>query len=177
MDDYSVCLSYMAPDERELWSGAPGAGHLLSASDAVMIPFSIFWCGFACFWEFTAITNGGGFFALFGIPFVAVGFYIMFGRFFHASHMRKKTYYIVTNRRIIRKRGKRVDFLDGRQAQNMQVHAFADGRGTISFNLPVAHGRTTGAPPTGWPMGANFFFLEHVEDVVRVQQIISTMER
>lgn len=174
MDDYSVCLSYMADDERELWSGAPGTGHLITPADAVMIPFSIFWCGFALFWEFTAIKSSAGLlFPIFGLPFVGVGLYLLIGRFFHSAVMRKKTYYLVTNRRIIRKRGKRVDFLDARQAQNMQVRAFTDGLGTITFNLPHMHGRTTAAQP----MGAGVFTLENIEDVVSVQKIISTMDR
>ena len=177
MNDYSVCLSYMADDERELWNGVPGTGHLFSPADAVMIPFSIFWCGFALFWEFGAITSGRGLFALFGLPFVAVGLYMLVGRFFHAANMRKKTYYLITNRRIIRKRGKRVDFLDARQARNMQVHAFSDGQGTITFNLPTMHGRTNGAAPAGWPMGADYFSIENIEDVVSVQKIIFSMDR
>ncbi|MBP3372649.1 MAG: hypothetical protein J6L88_09010 [Clostridia bacterium] len=178
MDDYSICKSYMSPDERELWSGVPQSGHLITPADAIMIPFSLFWCGFAFFWEYSAITGGASsLFAIFGLPLVAVGLYLVVGRFFHTAWIRKRTCYIITNRRIIRKRGSKIDFLDGSMTYNMQLHTFSDGCGTISFGLPTNYGKRNFAPPVSPPAGSGFFALENVEDVARVQRIISSMDK
>src|SRR6476659_2074117 len=90
----------LTPGERLLWSGQPLPGIRLRASDAFVIPFSILWCGFALFWEFTAVTKGAPFFfMLWGIPFVLAGLYFVFGRFFIDAGTRERTYYGVTSDR------------------------------------------------------------------------------
>ncbi len=79
--------------ERLVWTGQPAKGIRLRASDAFMIPFSLLWCGFAIFWETTAINNGAPvFFRLWGMPFILVGLYIVFGRFFADAMARERTF-------------------------------------------------------------------------------------
>lgn len=173
MDNYSICKSYMAPDERELWSGAPQTSHLITSADAMQIPLSIFWLGFAAFWEYTALGSGVSLLALFGLPLVAATLYFTVGRFFHTAWIRKRTYYIVTNRRIIRKRGSKIDFLDGSMTYNMQLHIFSDGCGTITFGFPANYVKRS----TAQPVGNGFFILENVEDAVYVQQMIASMDK
>ncbi|HEX2899453.1 MAG TPA: hypothetical protein VHS96_07010, partial [Bacteroidia bacterium] len=57
--------------EELVWTGRPKTGIVFRPSDAVMIPFSIVWCGFAIFWMVMATANGAPFFfTIFGIPFV-----------------------------------------------------------------------------------------------------------
>ena len=71
--------------ERLLWSGRPSS-RWLYPQDAVLIPFSVMWGGFAIFWEASALSNSGArgsvIFPLWGIPFVAMGLYMVIGRFF-----------------------------------------------------------------------------------------------
>ena len=42
--------SELGSGEKLLWSGQPRAGLRLRPADALMIPFSLMWAGFAVFW-------------------------------------------------------------------------------------------------------------------------------
>jgi hypothetical protein len=92
----------LGADGKPLWTGKPKAGVVFRSSDVLMIPFSLLWCGFACFWEFSVVsTKAPFFFKLWGIPFVLVGLYIVIGRFFVDAAKRKKTVYGLTKDRVI----------------------------------------------------------------------------
>ena len=175
-DDYAFARPYLAPGETVLWRGRPEKGHLLNAGDIVMIPFSIFWCGFAVFWFITALE--AGLFALFGIPFVCVGLYMTIGRFFHIAYRRKRTAYVITTGKIIRKVGNRIDMLDAKTMPAIHVTARTDGTGTIQFGefIYYSRGRVRSSLwNDSWGPGNRPFTLENIPDVARVQQILHSI--
>ena len=142
----------LSSGERLLWSGQPQRGIRLRSSDAFLIPFSLLWCGFAIFWEASVITKGAPFFfRLWGVPFVLVGLYLVFGRFIVDARTRERTFYGVTSERIIIVSG-----LFSRQTKSLQLRTLsdislaerADGSGTITFGPqhPMAQ-----HIPSGWP--------------------------
>ncbi len=135
--------------ERIIWSGIPGQGLLLTSADAMIIPFSLVWCGFSIFWETSALTGATPFFfKLFGVPFVLVGLYLVFGRFLVDAWIRQGMRYAVTNRRILISRsGPFSKFtavsLDALPEASLTERA--NGRGTIRFGQPAQFwGRTNG---------------------------------
>jgi hypothetical protein len=88
--------------ERLLWWDQPRQGLLLRKADLYLIPFSLFWAGFAVFWEATALTtNAPWFFKLWGIPFVLIGIYLVAGRFIHDAWRRSCMHYGLTDSRIL----------------------------------------------------------------------------
>jgi hypothetical protein len=90
----------LRPDERLLWCGHPDPGVWFTPADAFMIPFSLLWTGFAIFWEAGVVTEGGpGFSAVWGVPFVALGIYLVFGRFIYKHYRKKRTSYWITTER------------------------------------------------------------------------------
>jgi hypothetical protein len=105
--------SELQPDEELLWSGQPDPRVLFSKADRFLVPFSLLWGGFALFWEGWVIYsllqgetksgNGGDlrFFAVFGLFFVAFGLYLMVGRFLAKRMQKSRTYYGVTNERLL----------------------------------------------------------------------------
>ena len=95
-------LGAITSGERVLWWGRPRQGLVLRGSDAIMIPFSLLWCGFSIFWETGVLSSRAPwFFALWGIPFVAIGVYIVVGRFFFEAWQRSTTFYALTSERIL----------------------------------------------------------------------------
>jgi len=75
-----VVERHLSSAEQIEWVGRPDPAKHFTRGDVFLIPFSIMWGGFSIFWEASVITGGAGpFFALWGIPFVAIGLYFIFG--------------------------------------------------------------------------------------------------
>ena len=105
-----VIRAELSPNEQLLWSGQPAQGIRLRSYDWFLIPFSLLWGGFAIVWESFAIMIAFSaaakepvvfIFPLFGIPFVLIGLYIIFGRFIVDAKQRARTFYGLTSERII----------------------------------------------------------------------------
>ncbi len=103
-----------------LWAGRPNPRRLFTGADVFLIPFSLLWGGFAIFWETLALTSiapAGGpaiFFPLFGLPFVAIGLYFIFGRFLVKRYVKQRTVYAVSSLSIKRLPGLEVSTGSGR---------------------------------------------------------------
>lgn len=164
---------YLMPDEYVVWNGRPGRGHLLAPTDIYMIPFSIMWCGFAIVWE-TGVLAGGApfFFKLWGIPFVCVGLYMVFGRFIFKAYIRKETIYVITNKRVFSFKRNQIQTLDYHMNPTRNVTRYQDGTGTIRFYAAPTFTDFFGSMQS---FGKNdqYFELENIPDVDRVLQILS----
>jgi hypothetical protein len=168
-------------DERLLWSGRPRQGIVLRPLDALFIPFSLLWGGFALFWEGAAIISGAPFFfSLWGIPFVLVGLYMIFGRFIVDARQRANTLYGVTDERIIILSGllsRNVKSLNLRTLTDVSMDQRANGSGTITFGPASPLGSWGATGMSGFsrvPMPPSF---EMIPDVRRVYEIIRDAQR
>lgn len=168
----------LSSGEKLLWSGQPRAGLRLRGSDALMIPFSILWCGFAIFWESMAFSKGAPFFfRLWGIPFVLVGLYIVFGRFFVDAMTRGKTFYGVTSERIIIITGlfsQATKSLNLRTLTDVSLTARGDGSGTITFGPVIPAWRWM--PAGSWP-GASRYSPPAFDMIERAKEVYETIRQ
>ncbi len=148
---------YLDPGESLLWSGQPKQGLRLHASDWVAIPFSLVWCGFVFVWEAMALGIGlegkahahgptspfswvALIFPLWGIPFILMGLYMLVGRFFVDAARRKRTWFGVTDRRLIIYSvlfSSNVASHDFATLTNLQLVERKDNSGDILFGTPT----------------------------------------
>jgi hypothetical protein len=146
---------HLVGDERLVWVGRPDPKRRFARSDLYLVPFSLMWGGFAIFCETTVILSGAPlFFALWGIPFVAIGLHMIAGRFFVKAWLRRRTLYAVTDRRVLsvvrRRSGDSVDavFLDAVPAVHRELRP--DGSGSVIFgsvpSSPRASSKQDGGP-------------------------------
>jgi hypothetical protein len=139
-------------DEKLLWTGRPAQGVMFKANDLFMVPFSFMWGGFAVFWEYSVFTSDAPiFFRLWGIPFVAIGLYMIFGRFFFEAKKRAETIYGLTDKRAIIISGlfsKKTTSINLKNIPEVQVTQKPDGSGTIILgaNSPMQFFQGSGWP-------------------------------
>ncbi len=81
---------------------------IFHSDDWTTIPFSLLWGGFSIFWEKQALNTwrtssapNTDFMVLWGIPFLLMGNYMIWGRFIHDAWLKRRTYYAITNRRAL----------------------------------------------------------------------------
>jgi hypothetical protein len=107
---YAAVQPELTSGESVLWAGQPNTSVIFHKEDTFLIPFSLFWGGFSLFWEAGVAGYWGGsathtepsyFMMLWGIPFIVIGQYFIWGRFFVAAWKKHRTHYAVTNRRVI----------------------------------------------------------------------------
>ena len=157
--------------EKAIWLGQPDPTRHFDSSDRFLVPFSLLWGGFAIFWEIGVIRAGWGFGAIFGIPFVAMGLYITVGRFFVKARTKRRTYYAVTDRRVlsvVRGGQSKAMFMNLIPTINARIRD--DGSGTVIFGntswLQASYGNT----------GAEFFGRGYDADVVAFYDISDARE-
>ena len=103
VDDARAQLEpYLLEGESLLWWGRPDPTKHLGKSDFFVVPFSLLWGGFAVVWEVGVLTSGApaGFVA-FGLVFVAIGLYMIFGRFIVKVRRKRRTAYGLTDQRVL----------------------------------------------------------------------------
>jgi hypothetical protein len=126
----------LLPGETILWTGRPAQGLMLTGRDGFLVPFSLFWGGFAIFWEWMVLRapKAPPVMGLFGAPFVLVGLYLIFGRFLVDAWARASTNYALTNQRILIARqrpSQSFTSIDLDRLSDATLTERSDGTGTI----------------------------------------------
>jgi hypothetical protein len=134
---FSADRRHLMRGERIVWEGIPSTGLLLRPIELFLIPFSLIWGGFAISWNWMAWNAPGDdlFFGLFGLPFLAIGIYLIAGRFVIDAWLRGRMRYLVTDQRIIilKRGGASLQSLDIRHLPAVELKERSDGSGSIRF--------------------------------------------
>src|SRR5438045_4038647 len=141
VDDQRIERS-LEPGEQVLWSGRPRQGLILRASDALIIPYSLL------FVVFVAPLAGSVMSGKLGLVTIVVGVAallplarLVFGRFLLDGVQRDRTWYAVTDSRVLIFYGlltPRMRSLDLRALYDIEVEG-NDRRATIWFGHPDRH--------------------------------------
>jgi len=168
---------HLSPGEAVLWSGQPRQGLVVRGGDALLIPFSLMWGGFAIFWEATVLrSNAPVFFVLWGIPFVLVGLHLIIGRFFLEAKQRSRTFYAVTPERILIVSGifrSSAKSLNLRTLSDLSLTEGKNNEGTIAFGggsgslFTSMFGGLGSWPGVGTYMGPRFELIANAKSVFK----------
>jgi hypothetical protein len=136
---------YLMKGETILWCGQPAFNLIFTPMDIFLVPFSLVWGGFAIFWESSVLLSMFPsdiplpikiIFPLFGGLFVIVGLYFIFGRFLFKRWKKQRTFYAVTNLRVLSlSRGFSRQFQESniKLISGISRHIRSDGIGTLTF--------------------------------------------
>lgn len=180
-DPESTIRRELRKGEFLVWYGRPRQGFYLRSSDALSIPFSVLWGGFAFFWEYGVVTsNSPILMILWGIPFVLIGIYLMIGRFFVDAWLRRNTTYGLTRERVIIVGGLvslsvRSHWL--RSLPNAQLIEHADGSGTIEISVENMAAKRWGRMRHDAWYGSVLSQLERIPDARSVFDSIVDLQR
>lgn len=85
------------------WQGSPDPSVHFTRADSFLLPFSIVWLGFAVFWTVSVGNSPTAprLMWLFGLLFVVMGVFFVVGRCFVKSARKRRTRYLLTDRRAI----------------------------------------------------------------------------
>jgi len=183
---YQEIQPELTAGESVLWSGQPSRKVIFHTPDLFVIPFSFLWGGFAIFWEAGVLgffgfgstkgpTPDSLFMALWGVPFVLIGQYLIWGRFLYAAWKKQNIVYAATDKRVLvvnlgRRRKVTGSFLA--QLPTIEKSVRRDGIGTLTFGIaPPVAGR--GSTMASWDGGLTspvptFVDVEDAESVYRI---------
>ena len=165
-----IFTPYLDSDEYIVWSGKPEKGMVFSGADGIVLIFGIMWLSFSVFWEGTAILSGAPFFfLLFGIPFILFGVFFLFGGVFRKAAARGRTFYAVTNKKLIVQTGRNIKMYTGQDLPPMQIKFHRNGNGSIIFSEYIYTHR--GRAHT------ILCSLENLADVNQAQRAISMLQQ
>ncbi len=169
IDHYQFCTPYILPGESILWKGKPEKGNIITSRELIMTPFSLFILAFSVFWEYLALQSGQLIVIIWGLPIVGISLYMMFGRHIQTAFLRSRTFYVITNKKLIIKKGRKITMHNSEDLPPMEVELHKNGNGSIFFYEEVytrrGHRHNT------------YIVLENLKDVTHAQNAISMMEQ
>lgn len=181
-----IFQKHLIKGETVLWQGQPEVDILFSSADIFLVPFSLLWGGFAIFWEVSVFRTISSqpeaiFGALFGIPFVLIGLYFMFGRFVYKKWKKLRTWYAITDKRILivtKAIRENIQILYINTLPTLNKNIRSSGVGTVKFsNAPYMVGMydNSGMELLGSFYGSTLAAFHDIKEAEQVFQLLSEL--
>lgn len=134
---------YFQSDEEVLWQGRPDRHELGAVAEVAKGAPMLLMLGWGGFMLYLVISDGGvpapilwGFGGIIAV-WMLIAFYIGFGKALISLRRLRRTEYVITSRRILRRMGRVVDGLDRRSMPRPYLRKGAMHFGTITFGAGV----------------------------------------
>lgn len=163
-------VPYMTEGESVLWQGRPEPGRLMLGSDAYLIVFGLFWSVFASAMGYVLLRDYSLVAGLCCLPPVLFGLYLLVGCYFHRAWLWKRTYYVITNKKLLRMQAGRVDVVPGEKMPRLYISRRRDGSGSIHLGRARHHSKGFRRLAAG---DSGLFSLVNISDVDRVRNLLA----
>jgi len=162
--------------EELIWTDKAGTGIRFVLRDIILIPFGIIFFVGSLIWESIVLLGMPVLykiaFSLIGIPFILMGFYLLIGRFWIDSKRRGKTFYGITQKRLIIKVIKHpaiVEVFNITTLSAMEINEKPDGSGTIKLDSDPPY---YSAWKTGYTYRKTAWAIESVQNIRSIYDLI-----
>lgn len=180
-NEYNRIAPYIASDEYVLWKGKPEKGNLITSVDILItIIFFVLIIIVSLFDIFIFTYAGSNKLFARGIMVLLVCIYIAVGRFFHTGYLRKRTYYVITNKKVIRLRKNTIDTIDGKRIHNIRMTLYKNGCGTITLGKKDYQRKSYGSNKSDFGVSDKYdgmFELENIANIAHVKNILDQMDK
>lgn len=173
--------------ENICWAGMPDPKVIFHSDDWYVIPFSLLFAAFSIFWEAIVLGYWGSngrrgepsmFMAFWGIPLILYSQYFVWGRFLADGWLKRRTYYAVTDRRVLLLReawSRKFRFTYLESIPEIVREGASTGTLWLGPKLPFTTGRGSGKPSRGisrFKIDSAVPVLTDVDDVNYVYRLI-----
>jgi hypothetical protein len=158
-------------NERLIWWDRPHRGIVLRPSDAFLIPFSLVWVSIPGVAVMSTLRGGAPApFSLVPVLFVAIGLYLLIGRFFYDAWRRARTIYGLTNSRVLIIQPSKYKSLDLAGISEINLQLRRSGRGSIVFG--PEYGMFDRRGNSGWGGAPAVPTFESIDEAAQVHAAI-----
>ena len=165
---------FLKPGETILWTGNPVPGILIRDADIILIPMSIILLGFSVILDYVMMHFESNFiFKIIGVTFALLAIYMGGIRFLFDSLKRKRTFYCITNKRVLVISGRKgkLKTLPLKNIESLDKTEEKDGSGFLIF------GNTN--PLWPWLLGGFYMAGENIpglETLPDVREVFTILE-
>ena len=173
-DEYDFAKPFISENEEVLWRGKPAKGLFITWNDVYMLLFGCLWCGLVVKAMVDALGNEREIFQIVMLAsMLCLGFGVSVGRVIYSKLIARQTAYVITSKKIIRKRGSKIDTLENDNRPEMRVVVRKNGIGSIRFGYAVSRrGRYGGVTINSSSSNPGVFSIDNITDVAKVQEIL-----
>ena len=166
-EEYNYFQSFLQPNERILWHGAPSAGKMYTYGK-IPVFFGVVWLVISLVLATASFMSGNIIMILFSIPFVFIGFLMAFGEPLRKAKLRGKIFYAVTDSRLFIREGEEIKIFTADMLTPMQIRINKNGTVTIYFER--TYFSTKNNSSYNWICA-----LQNLSDVRQAQIALATM--